>query len=199
MAHKCILAYLLFTFWGIASFGQPLTLDKYANQLYFNIFSTQPDPSIQEFIRLYIPTLAEKKTKDGIWIINPNKSVVDMHNETHSFIFQKHPFFKSSITSGKMEFHTIRNKELQSVQITNLILWFEFDTQPEAEMAFSSLIETFIPISTNKKISSTQGAVKAEFLDAKESKGFNKIRIRLTADNLDKHLYKILFETDNDL
>jgi hypothetical protein len=199
MARKLVLAcFIIVCLWGRTD-GQSLTMDKFTNQLLFNIFNDQSDASIQEFIKVNIPILLEKKSKDAVWIANPIKNSQDTHEEVHSYVFYKHPFFKSSFTAGKMEFNTYRNKENNSILISNLKLWFEFDTQPEAEVAFSNLIETFIPISTAKKFSSTNGAQRAEFSDNKETKGFGKIRIRLTADNLDKHVFKILFETENEL
>jgi hypothetical protein len=199
MARKLVLAFfIVLCLWG-KSDGQSLTMDKFTNQLFFNIFKEQPDASFQDFLKANIPVLLEKKIKDAVWVANPNKNNQEAHEEIHSYIFYKHPFFKSSFTAGKMEFFTYRSKENNAVLISNLKLWFEFDSQPDAEVAFSNLIESFIPISTAKKFSSTNGAQRAEFSDNKETKGFGKIRIRLTADNLDKHIFKILIETENEL
>jgi hypothetical protein len=199
MARKVLLAcFIVFSLLGKTD-GQSLTMDKFTNQLFFNIFKEQPDITILDFIKTNIPLLAEKKSKEAVWVLNTPSAIQNAPEEVHSFIFYKHPFFKSNFTSGKMEFYTFRNKQVNAIQISNLKLWFEFDTQPEAEVAFSNLIETFIPISTAKKFSSTNGAQRAEFSDNKETKGFGKIRIRLTADNLDRHVFKVLFETENEL
>lgn len=183
------------------SYGQSLSFEKYTHQLLFNIFTEQPDVSIQDFLKLYFPVLLDKKKKEGVWTGGTPKNFPEKgYEEIHSFIFAKHPFFKPTFSSGKIEFFCVRYADPNMIpQITNVKLWFEFDTQPEAEIAFSNLVETFIPISVNKKFSSVSGAQKAEFSDIKESKGFGKIRVRLTADNLDRRTFKILLETDNDL
>ncbi|MCK9402425.1 MAG: hypothetical protein M0Q26_03410 [Chitinophagaceae bacterium] len=199
MLRKCILVCFFFSFIFGRLYSQALTVDRYTNQLLFNIFKEQPDSSILDFSKQYLPSLAEKKKKDGIPASTPLLSGQHKYAEIHSFIFARHPFLKTSFTSGKLEFFCLRNNNAKDSQVTNVKFWLEFDTQPEAEMAFSNMIETFIPISTQKKFSSTNGSQKAEFSDEKETNGFGKIRIRLTADNLDRHTFKILLETENDL
>jgi hypothetical protein len=178
--------------------GQSLTVDTYSHQLLFNIFKDDPDTSIRDFLRLYAPSLLEKKTipaeQDAAGSGKNQYSY-----EVHSFIFTNHPYFKATFTNGKLELYCRRLKDGKTIQVYDVKFWLEFDTQPEAEMAFSKLVETFIPISTNKKFSSTNGAQKAEFSDTKVNKGFNKVQFRLTADNLDRHRFKILFETENEL
>lgn len=199
MFRKYILVCFFFSFSFGRLYSQTLTVDRYTNQLLFNIFEEQPDSSILDFIKQYIPSLAEKKKKDRVPASTPLLSDQNKYAEVHSFIFTRHPFLKATFTSGKLDFFCLHNNAAKDIQVSNVKLWLEFDTQPEAEMAFSNMIETFIPISTQKKFSSTNGSQKAEFSDAKEMNGFGKIRIRLTADNLAQHRFKILFETENDL
>ncbi len=192
-----LLCFLCALFTGY-TYSQSTTIGKYTNELLFNIFTDKPDPLIQDFIKTYIPVLYEKKKKEGVWIMNGMKHT-QPYQEVHSFIFSKHPYFKSSFTSGKIEFYCQSNGDPKSSLITNIKLWFEFDTQLEAEMAYGKLMETFVPISTDKHFGSTNGAQIGEFTDARETNGFGKLRIRLTADNLDRRYFKILIETENDL
>lgn len=175
-------------------YSQALTIDKLTNQLLFNSLK-EPDPLITDFVKQYIPSLIESKKNEGTATI----SSLNKYSEVHAFTFTKHPFLKISFTLGKLEFFCLRNSPQKEIQVSNLKLWLEFDTQQEAEIAFSNLIETCIPISIQKKFSSTNGSQKAEFSDSNETKGFHRIRIRLTADNLDRHTFKLLFETENDL
>lgn len=178
-------------------YGQNSAMDKYANQLFLNIFKDTPDPSIQDFLKSYIPALAEKKTTE----FKPAgyKAPVEDHEEIHSFVFTQHPFFKAQFARGKIEFICTRNPATKTAQVNNAKLWFEFSSQSQGEMAFNYLIESFMPISTMNKFGSTNGAQRAEFSDAKETTGFGKVRIRLTADNLDRNVFKILFELENEL
>ncbi len=180
------------------SYSQSTTIDTYTNELLFNIFTEKPDPSIQDFIKTYVPILFEKKKKEDVWIMNGNKHT-QPYQEVHTFIFFKHPFVKSSFTSGKIEFYCQRNGDPKNNLITNVKLWFEFDTQLEAEMAYGKLMEIFVQISTDKHFGSTNGAQTGEFTDANETRGFGRVRLRLTADNLDRRTFKILFETENDM
>ena len=195
MFRKCFLLGFLVVVLYTTSYSQALTVDTYSNQLLFNIFKEKPDTAIRSFLRLYTPSLLEKKQGPAL---GGSKDASQYTAEIHSFIFTKHPFFTGSFTTGKLDFFCQRFNEPKGMQVYNVKLWFEFDTQQEAEMAFSKLVETFIPISTNKRFSSSNGARKAEFSDTKGQNGFNKVQIRLTADNLDHHDFKILFETEND-
>jgi hypothetical protein len=170
--------------------GQTLTVDSY-------IFKEQPDTAIRSFLRLYTPSLSEKQGNPAD--AATGKSISLYTFEIHSFIFTKHPFFASTFTNGKLELYCQRHQQLKDTQVYDVKLWLEFDTQQDAEIAFSKMVETFIPISTSKRFSSASGYQKAEFSDNRPTKGFNKVQFRLTADNLDKHRFKILFETENDL
>jgi hypothetical protein len=195
MFRKYFLAsFLLCTLFNTTN-GQSLTVETYSHQLLFNVFKEQPDTAIRAFLRLYTPSLIDKKTTptDGTPETG-NKSSL----EIHSFVFTRHPFFNATFTSGKLEFYCQHFSDAKGTQVYAVKLWFEFDTQQDAEIAFSKLVETFIPIATNKRITSTNGAVRAEFSDTR-AKVFGKIQVRITADNLDKHHFKILFETENEL
>lgn len=200
MFHKFLLSFLILGNHFTQANGQQLTIETYTHQLLFNIFKESPDTSIKTFLQLYTPSLFQKKLstpENGS--SNGSNEQKEYKFEIHSFMFTKHPFVSATFTSGKLELMCQRYNEPKGVQVYDVKLWFEFDTQPEAEMAFSKLIETFIPISTVKRFSSSNGSQKAEFIDTRITKGFNKVQFRLTADNLDRHRFKILFETINDL
>jgi hypothetical protein len=195
MLRKCFIAgFLLFVLFSRTN-GQSPTVESYTNQLLFNIFMDQPDTAIRPFLRLYAPSLLEKKTVPE----GNTSSGSQSSNEIHSFLFTKHPFFKSTFSTGKLELHCQHFTDARGLQVYDIKLWFEFDTQQDGEIAYSKLIETFMPISKARNLSSASGAMKAEFSENKDSKGLSKIQFRLTADNLDKRMFKILFELGNDL
>ncbi len=194
MIRKSVQTFLVLVLLFTTAKAQSVTLDTYTHQLFFNIFKEKPDTAISNFIRLYAPGLYDKK--------NTAQSGSGGNNNTyeiHSFIFTKHPFFKPSFTIGKLELYCQRFAAPKGLQVYDVKLWLEFDTQQEAEMAYSKLMETFMPLSTNKKFSSTNGYQLGEFTDSNGEKGFNKIQVRLTADNLDRRRFKILFENENTL
>lgn len=178
---------------------QQLTLDGYTHQLLFNMFRDKPDTAISDFLRSYTPSLFEKKKTLQTGIVTGSASGSRDQYEIHSFIFNRHPYFKSSFSIGKLELYCRHFPDERGVQVYAVKLWFEFDTQQEAEMAYSKMVEMLMPVSTAKNFSSVNGYMKAAFTDNKEEKGFTHVQFRLTADNLDKHRFKILFETENDL
>lgn len=195
MLRKYFLACFLLLLLSGRSNGQSLSVESYTNQLFFTIFQNQPDTAIRPFLRLYAPALLEKKViPEGSTAAGSSSAT-----EIHSFVFTKHPYFKSTFSSGKLELYCQRFSDARGLQVYDIKLWFDFDTQQDGEIAYSKLIETFIPISKARNLSSYSGAMKAEFSESKESKGLNKIQFRLTVDNLDKKLYKILFELGNDI
>lgn len=197
MSVKRILVLLCF-FVSIRTVNaQQVTFDNYTNQLLFNIFKPKPDTAIATFLRRYTPSLYFKHQTD-----NTTREVTGKNEytlEIHSFLFTQHPYFKASFTNGKLAFYCQRYPDPIGVKVYDVKLWFTFDTQQEADMAFSKLVETYIPISTKKKISSMSSYQQAEFSDESSQNIFSKIRFRYTSDNLDQHRYKILFETTNDL
>ncbi len=194
MFRKLLIICLFILFVTNPSKGQELTIDGYTNQLFLNVLTERPDSSITGFLKLYIPSLYDKKKP-------PAFSATDTfhyHEEIHSFLFTDHPYLKMKFVKGKLDIHCNRFNNLELIQnITNIKLWFEFDDQQEAEIAFSRLVDNFILLSTDKKFSAMNGAQKAEFLNLKNTKGFNRVQFRLTIDNVAQHKYKILFETGN--
>lgn len=197
MFRYCFLAVCFCSTLFTSLYAQSGTVNGYTHQLLFNIYTNQPDNAISGFLRSYAPSLYDKK---NIPVTNGTTAeTVTSNVEIHSFVFSKHPYFATPFTSGKLELYCQHFSDAKGVQVFDVKLWFEFDNQLEAEMAFSKLVDVFLPISTNKRFSSTNGAQKAEFSDSTGEKGFNKIQFRLTADNLDRRRFKILFETANDL
>lgn len=197
MSVKRILVLLSFLVGITTANAQQLSFDSFTNQLLFNIFKPRPDTAITEFLRLYTPSLYFKHQTD-----NSSKEGIGKNNyslETHSFLFTRHPYFKASFTNGKLEFFCQRYPEPIGIKVYDVKLCFTFDTQQEADMAFSKLVEIYIPISAKKKISSLSGYQQAEFSEDSSQNLFTRIKFRYTSDNLDQHRYKILFETTNDL
>jgi hypothetical protein len=193
--RRCLLAGILFFAVLNTAKSQSPTLDTYANQLLFNIFKEQPDTAIRGFLRRYIPSLLDKRTLAS----KPSSDAQNEYTlEEHSFIFTSHPYFKSRFANGKLEFFC-RRLEDGAIQVYDVKLWFEFDDSQQGEIAYSKLIETLSPVSTNTKQSSVNGYMKYQFSDKKATVGINKVQMRLTVDNLDQKRYRILFETTNDL
>ena len=202
MFRKCILAYSLLLLTSYAANSQEMNMDMQTHQLFFNIFREKPDTSILGFLKLYTPSLYEKKnlTQGPNWIIYSSIDTLRAYREIHSFVFTSHPYFTEKFTQGKLEIYCKRYEDTKLLQnITNVQLWFEFETQPEAEIAFTRLVDRFILLATEQKFSTVIGAQKAAFTNSKETRGFNRVQFRLTADNVSLYRYKILFETGNDL
>ncbi len=201
MLQKYVWALCFFIFMQGRLEAQPMSIDIYAHQLLFNVLTEKPDTSIADFLKLYLPGLYEKKKTKGVLSAGPASTMVPAHEEIHSFLFTRHPYFTEKFTRGKLDIYCKRYDDPHLAQtVSDIQLWFEFDSQDEAEIAFSRCIERFISVSTQKKFSSTTGVQQAEFSNTKEvTVLFNKVRFRLTSDFVGLHRYKIFFETTNDL
>jgi hypothetical protein len=176
------------------------SMDTITRQLFFQVYSGRPDTSITGFIKIYLPSLAEKKKNPGEWIRYENMDTLHAHEELHTFIFHRHPYFKEKFAQGRLEIGCKRYESQQLLQnITSVRLWFEFDLQQEAEIAFTRLVEMLSMVSTDKKFGTGNGSQNAAFLNAKDKTGFHKVQLRLMADNTARHKYKILFESGNDM
>lgn len=179
---------------------QAVSIDAYANQLFFNIYREKPDTAILGFLKLYVPSLYEKKKTPPGWTKYGSIDTTHAYQEMHAFLFSKHPYFHAKFAQGKLEIFCKRydnDKLLQN--ITKVQLAFEFETSEDVETAFSILVEMFAVPATEKKYSTTHASQKAEFSDLKNPAGFNRVQFRMAADNLGRYPYKILFETGNDL
>jgi hypothetical protein len=193
MFRKFLLAALFFVLLYNDASGQSLTVDSYANQMLFNVFKEQPDPAVQEFLKMYIPSMLNKKT--GAQPTGDNKFKL----ESHTFVFLEHPHFKTAFTNGKLEFDCRRYNDARGVQVDDVHLCFNFDTQQEAETAFSQMVDALKPISPKNYIHSANGAMIGEFTDTKNTKGFAKVAIYLTTDSIDKTKFRLLFLLGNSI
>lgn len=179
--------------------GAQATMDDYTKRLFFNLFTGKPDTSIRGFLNLYIPALSHTKTP-GKWINYAPADTTHAHEEIHSFIFKNHPFINEKFARGRLDFSCRRYEGAQVMQnITGIQLWFEFDTLEEAEVVFARLVEMFILVSSNKKITTINGLPRAAFINTNNPTGFSKVQVIMMADTISVHKYKVLFETGNDL
>jgi hypothetical protein len=195
MLKKIIFSFF-FLISGTNAFSQASGFDDFSNKLLFNIFKPEPDTSIRDFLRLYIPSLYPGQKNAN----NTNHSgTASFDSEIHSFIFTRHPFFKSHFSNGKIEFYCRRYHNPVAIELYDVKLWFEFDTQTDADLAFSNLIETYLPISTQHKIGSEAGSQTAAFSNLNAKNTLTKIQFRYIADPLKRNHYSILFETTNTL
>jgi hypothetical protein len=175
-------------------------MDVFTHQLLFNIFTGHADTAISGFLKLYVPVLYEQKRNASDWTRYPAADSVHTHEEMHAFIFTRHPYFREKFAEGRLDITCRRYGHNQLFQnITGVQLWFEFDLLQDAEIAFSRLVDMFILGSTDKKFSSVNGAQKAAFVNNREKTGFNRVQLKLMADNGGPHKFRILFETGNEL
>ncbi|MCW3086760.1 MAG: hypothetical protein JWQ78_146 [Sediminibacterium sp.] len=180
--------------------SQSIGMDHYTNQLFFNIFQPAPDTAIKGFIKAHLPSLVDKKDPVAAWTNYTAVDTFHSHREIHCFVFNRHPYFREKFPEGRLEVECKRYEDAKLLQnITNVALVFEFESQMEAEIAFSRLVDMFILCATDKKFSTVNGSQKAEFTNTKETKGFNRIQFRLTTDTISRYRYRIVFQTGNSI
>jgi len=194
------------------------TLDKYADQLYFGMLSFNPDSSITEFLTRYVPVVFKKFDGSGGWTAYPPGVIEEpnFYKVTHSYVFISHPYFNGHFKSGQLAItEKIYSDEKWNDNITDIKLWFEFDTEEDAKKSFKQLVDTFSSFHVLKRMTTQQGIDKAEFTDKNCDKYYSNIQIILVTDySLGKRYvmptenevkiiteagYKILIEVGNDL
>jgi hypothetical protein len=114
-------------------------------------------------------------------------------------VFLEHPHFKSAFRNGKLEFDCRRYNDTRGVQVDDVRLWFDFDTQLEGETAFVQIVDTLKPISPKNFVHTANGAMIGEFTDTKNTKGFAKVQVYLMTDDIDKTKFRILFALGNSM
>lgn len=193
------------------------TLDKYADQLYLGMLSLHPDTSINEFLVKYVPVVFKKFDSNMKWTVYPKVSIKEpeYYKVTNSYIFNKHPYFNGHFKSGQLAITQKIYSEKKWSDITDIELWFEFDTKDDARKSFSQLVDTFSSFNVLKRITSQQGIDKVEFTDKNCDKYYSNIQIILATDyslgktyimptkngtkTITKAGYKILVEIGNNL
>lgn len=161
-----------------------LTLDGYTDQLFFGVLSRNLHPSIEMFLRKYVPVFyLENK---GPWTAYPSDYLPPpppFITVTNTYIFNKHPFFSGKFNSGQLAI-TQRTYSAPTWQdnISDIVLWFEFPDEIAAAVAFKLLIDTYSNFDTLKKITVEGDIEKAEFTDKNAKTYYGRVQIKLAKD-----------------
>lgn len=211
--------YLIIVLLALTSHNSPgQTLEKYTDQLYFGVLSYNPDSSITNFLKSYVPNFFRKYDSSVKWTMYPPGITEEPRfvKVINSFVFSRHPYFNAPFKSGQLAItQKIYSDEKWGTQLADIRLWFEFDNEKDAKNSFKQLTDTFSSFNTLKRITSQQGMEKAEFTDKNSDEYYSNIQIILVTDySLGKRFlvptgdetniiteagYKILVETTNDL
>jgi len=206
----------LFTFLFIMTLqnSSAQTLDKYADQLYYGMLSLKPDSSISDFLVKNVPVVFKKYDSKVKWTAYPLDSIDEtkFQKVTDSYIFSSHPYFNGKFKSGQLTItQKIYSDRKLDGNISNIKLWFEFESEVDAKKAFNQLVDTFSTFNVLKRITTQNGIDKAEFTDKYCDKYYNSITIILMADDklrkqsekpqeiITNAAYKIFIEVGNDL
>ena len=194
------------------------TLGKYADQIYFGMLSYQPDTSITDFITKYVPVVYKKFESPGKWTVYP-PGVIEEPNfitVSNSYIFLKHPYLNGYFKSGELAItQKIYSDEKWNDNISDIKIWFEFDSEENAKKTFKQLVDSCSTFNVSQRLTSQEGIEKAEFTDKDSDNYYSNIQIILAKDysigkkyampteNSIKIIteagYKILVEVGNDL
>ena len=194
------------------------TLDKYVDQLYFGMLSFKPHSSISDFLVKYVPVVFKKFESNVKWTAYPPDSIEATHFQkvTHSYVFSSHPYFKGYFKSGQLAItQKIYTDAKLDGNITDIKLWFEFDSESDARKSFKLLVDTFSTFNVLKRVTKKDRIDKAEFSDKNCEKYYSNITIILASDKtfvkqngistekeaaiITKADYKIFIEVGNDL
>ena len=99
MARYLIIVVLAMTFHKSSA----QTLEKYADQLYFGMLSFNPDTSITDFLKKYVPVVFRKFDSSVKWTMYPPGRTEEPRfvKVINSYVF-KHPYFNGLFKSGQL-------------------------------------------------------------------------------------------------
>ena len=181
MARYLIIVVLAMTFHKSSA----QTLEKYADQLYFGMLSFNPDTSITDFLKKYVPVAFRKFDSSVKWTMYPPGRTQEPRfvKVINSYLFNKHPYFNGPFNSGQLAIaQKIYSDEKWGTQLSEIKLWFEFDNEEDAKSSFKQLVDTFTSFNTLKRLTSQQGIEKAEFTDKNSDEYYSNIQIILATD-----------------
>jgi hypothetical protein len=115
---------------------------SYLNRIFFNVFSSNPDTSIHSFLKEYVPILLHPLQNSSKWTAYPTKDIIVPVIKTHSYFFNKHPFFDVHIKQGELKIYTTvydYEKYHDAIGIKDVRVILEFEKSNEAINLFEKL------------------------------------------------------------
>ena len=159
--------------------------DTYTDQLYFGMLSYNPDTAIIEFVASHVPSVLKKAPADGKWVAYPPGVFKEpvFYTVTQVYHFNSHPYFDTYFNTGKLAItQKVYKNEQWPDNITEMMLWFEFDKKEDAQKSFRQLVAKFKGFNVREKITSRQGIKKAAFTDDKSDRYYKSVQIVLVTD-----------------
>jgi hypothetical protein len=115
-----------------------------ANRMFLNVWTGQPDPSIEDFVRKYAPSLVPKH-KGGWAAYPPLSEKREQGLSVHSIEFKEHPFFSANYLKGYLDLFSREGEPTPGLRHINVR--FVFSAAQDAIDAFTSLCEKFTSLS----------------------------------------------------
>src|SRR5687767_7335896 len=78
----------------------------YVNNIFLNVFSKNPDSSIEKFMATYAPSFLQKPKAGTTWTAYPSDNFIKPVTIAHSCFFQTHPFVDAKLTSAEFKVYT---------------------------------------------------------------------------------------------
>lgn len=114
----------------------------YINKLFFNAYSSSPDPSVYKFLNDFAPILLNPPQNSGHWTIYSSQNIITPVVIIHSLIFNKHPFIDAPIAEGEFKIYTNVFNDTVYDNITgikNIQVILEFEKFEDASKLFENL------------------------------------------------------------
>lgn len=172
------------------NFGQNEIM-KLSDELFFNIFTHNPDSIVFDFVKKYFPTFTKTQYQGG-WTAYQAKPIPVYDKTVHSFMFIMHPYFDITFREGKLDLFALESQE-SNPGITDFHLWFFFDNETDGKNAFKFLCNRFEKVSSDKRTFTKSNKIIAQYTDQEKVDGTNCYEILLVPDELYDGKYKILF------
>ncbi len=173
--------------------GQTKNFDTLTNDILLRIRTYETESATKNFLKKYIPFLAEKPTQIGGWTAYPLlEDNIPTYTIGHSIFFLKHPYIDFGVTECRLDFLT--NEKSNKINgYKTYFITFLFDSKRKAVKSFKTLCSAYDKLSGSKNIKTKAGKKIAFYKNIDKGNLFQSVEFILTQDDLFDNKYKIIF------
>ena len=173
--------------------GQTKNFDSLTNNILLRIPTYETDSFTKDFLKKYVPFLAEKTTQIGSWTAYPPfQDTIPTYTVGHSIVFPKHPYIDFGTTECRLEFLT-NEKSNEITGYKTFFITFLFDNKQNAINSFKTLCNEYDKLSSSKNIKTKASRQIAFYKNIDTESLFHSVEFILTQDDLYDNKYKIIF------
>jgi hypothetical protein len=170
--------------------------DELCDCLRFNIYNSNPDASILDFLRLNFPYLGKQPAPGG-WTIYPAHPVEIPKLSVRSFHHTQHPFIKTAHNGVKIDFLTQEWTEgYPGIEQIRVRLYFA--NRLQAEETRENLVNEFLKTGAHVTESVNENEIRTTLYGDSTMDEFDSVVLLLSEDDEKRCSLLVLFKGDNE-